>query len=82
MWEVSAVVDYVIKQSQAKWEQCRIIAYTIAQSTSTKDLKLTDILHFDWDKNVVAEIDNSEIERLRIKAKEREEVMNGKCINS
>lgn len=54
-----------------EWEQARLIAYLVAQSNSTKKLKMSDIIEFPWDnqsseKNT--EITNADLERLKIKA--------------
>lgn len=66
-------------------ENTRFICYTIAQSNSTKSLKPSDIMHFEWDikednkkKNVT--ITKEDVERLKIIAKQREKEI--KTINA
>ena len=58
------------------WEQSRLVAYMIAQTNSTKRLKLTDILEFQWeDKNADTAISNEDVARLRQKAKQYENLI-------
>lgn len=59
------------------WEQSRLIAYMIAQTNSTKKLKLTDILKFQWDKEEAeTSISNADVDRLREQAKQYEQFIN------
>lgn len=52
--EFSAVADAWGKREeglmQRSWEQSRFIAVTSLQPYSSKPLKATDVLKFDWDK--------------------------------
>lgn len=55
------------------WEQARLVAYMIAQTNSTKQLKQSDIMEFSWDESEsVTNIKNEDIERLSSKAKQYE----------
>lgn len=58
------------------WEQARLISYMIAQTNSTKQLKLTDIVKFHWEKEEVdTSISNADVERLREKALQYEHIL-------
>lgn len=59
------------------WEQARLIAYMIAQTNSTKRLKLSDILKFHWEKEDASDtsLSNEDVERLRQKAKQYEQII-------
>lgn len=73
MYEVKAVMEYEYYSHKDDWEQARLIAYMTAQVNSTKQLKVTDILKFYWEKeNVAADnsISNADVERLRKKAQQ------------
>ncbi len=69
-------MDYEYLAYKDSWEQSRLIAYMIAQTNSTKRLKLTDILEFQWeDKNADTAISNEDVARLREKAKQYENLI-------
>lgn len=74
LYEVKAVMDYEYLAYKDSWEQARLISYMIAQTNTTKRLKLTDILSFNWDesKNDTF-ISNEDIDRLSQKAKQYEQ---------
>lgn len=67
-------MDYEYLAYKDSWEQARLISYMIAQTNTTKRLKLTDILSFNWDesKNDTF-ISNEDIDRLSQKAKQYEQ---------
>ena len=73
-YEVETCIYGLEKKHKTSWEQCRFLSYIIAQVNTTKKLKPTDILSFNWDniedsdKNTA--ISNEEIERLKNKAKQ------------
>lgn len=76
LYEVKAVMDYEYLAYKDSWEQSRLVAYMIAQTNSTKRLKLTDILEFQWeDKNADTAISNEDVARLREKAKQYENLI-------
>lgn len=67
-------MDYDYLAYKDGWEQSRLVAYMIAQTNSTKRLKLTDILKFHWDdEEAVTSISNEDVARLRDKAKQYEQ---------
>ena len=67
-------MDYDYLAYKDCWEQSRLVAYMIAQTNSTKRLKLTDILKFHWDdEEAVTSISNEDVARLRDKAKQYEQ---------
>lgn len=69
-------MDYEYLAYKDSWEQSRLVAYMIAQTNSTKRLKLTDILEFQWeDKNADTAISNEDVARLREKAKQYENLI-------
>lgn len=76
MYEVKAIMDYDYYSYKDSWEQARLIAYMVAQTNSTKKLKLTDILKFHWEKeNTDTAISNEDVARLREKAKQYENLI-------
>lgn len=61
-------------------ESTRFISYVIAQTQSTKPLKITDIMQFEWEKGTVnnnTKVTTSERERLQNKLKNRLQKLNG-----
>lgn len=69
MYEVKAVMEYEYYAYKENWEQARLISYLIAQTNSTKQLKVTDILKFKWDENDAdTSISNADVDRLKEKA--------------
>lgn len=78
--EVRHLLEGYERRKRDAWEQTRILGYITAQVNSTKKLKQTDILSFPWDQEVikkkVVSVPDSEIERLRNKAKQVEQTLN------
>lgn len=71
MYEARALIKYEYYSSKDSWEQSRLVAYVMAQVNSTKHLKLTDILRFEWDNDVKqSSISDEDIKRLQNKAQE------------
>ena len=69
-------MEYEYLSYKDSWEQSRLIAYMIAQTNSTKRLKLTDILKFQWEKgDADTAISNEDVARLREKAKQYENLI-------
>lgn len=69
-------MEYEYLSYKDNWEQSRLIAYMIAQTNSTKRLKLTDILKFQWEKeDADTTISNEDMARLREKAKQYENLI-------
>lgn len=78
MYEARALMKYDYYSSKDSWEQSRLVAYVMAQVNSTKRLKPTDILQFEWDKqnNEANKISDEDIARLQNKAKDYLKYMN------
>lgn len=74
MYEISTLLSNSYLKVKDNWEQARFIAYLIAQTNSKKKLKVTDIITFGWEdkQEHKKSISNSEIERLRNRAKQIE----------
>lgn len=69
-------MDYEYLAYKDSWEQSRLVAYMIAQTNSTKRLKLTDILKFHWEENNAdTAISTADVNRLREKAKQYEQII-------
>lgn len=82
MYEVSALMKYSYQKHKEEWEQARLISYLIAQTNSSKKLKMEDIIKFHWEKEHITEknemdISQEEIEMLSKKAMEMEKLMFG-----
>ncbi|WP_455671698.1 hypothetical protein [Phocaeicola sp.] len=78
--EVRYFLEGYERRKRDAWEQTRILGYITAQVNSTKSLKQTDILSFPWDekehKRKAVSVPESEIKRLRNKAKQVEQTLN------
>ncbi len=61
-------MEYEYYAHKDGWEQARLVAYLIAQTNSTKQLKVTDILKFAWDSEADTSISNEDVDRLKEKA--------------
>ena len=71
-YEVDSCLKGLSNKNKTGWEQTRFLGFIIAQTQSTKKIKPTDILSFDWDKEVDSKesvITKEDIERLKEKAK-------------
>lgn len=71
-FEIRALMKFSYYSHKEEWEQARLISYLIAQTNSTKKLKLFDVIKFPWDieKPEDTSISNNEVERLKEKAKQ------------
>lgn len=81
MYELNWLLPNLYYATKQQLESTRFIAYMIAQSQSSKPLKITDIMTFEWDKKTMEEKANNiptkeEIEKLKAKVKEREKEIN------
>ena len=71
-YEVESCLNGLKNKEKNGWEHTRFICYITAQTQSTKKLKPTDILSFEWDQlseNKETTITNNDIYRLKEKAK-------------
>ena len=65
-YEISALMQNSHYRHKEAWERARMLAYVMAQSRSSKRLKLTDICEFVWDKESKSEgPSREEVEKLR-----------------
>ncbi|MBQ7854997.1 MAG: hypothetical protein IJ352_08285 [Muribaculaceae bacterium] len=81
MYELNWLLPNLYYVTKQQLESTRFIAYMIAQSQSAKQLKVTDIMTFEWDKKTMEEKANNiptkeEIEKLKAKVKARETEIN------
>lgn len=75
MYELNEILKNYQFHFRNEFEQTRIISFVIAQSNSTKKLKSTDVLKFEWDKTDIEDTEKKQltkedIEMYRKKAKE------------
>ena len=69
MYEIEPLVSNIYRKNKESWEQTRFISFIMAQVNSTKKLKPTDILSFNWDEVPAEEkhstaISNDDVKRL------------------
>lgn len=50
LWEAYLLCNNLQYTDRSLWECSRLIAYVVAQTQSTKKLKPTDIIDFEWHK--------------------------------
>lgn len=75
MYELNEILKNYQYHFRNEFEQTRIISYVIAQSNSTKKLKSTDVLKFEWDNTDIEDTEKKQltkedIKMYRTKAKE------------
>ena len=70
MYELNTILSSLNKSIKHAWEQTRMISYIIAQCNSSKQLKVTDIMKFDWDNEVKEDslITQKDVAKLKEKA--------------
>lgn len=80
MYEIRAIMDYEYMAHKDSWEQARLVAYLVAQSNSTKELKPQDIIKFYWEKDIAGTdnttLSNADKERLKERAKQYKTLLN------
>ena len=73
-YEIPELVKGLNLKSRESWEQTRLLAYMTAQVNSTKKIKPTDILQFEWDKKEPVDeekmISKADVKRLSKKTDE------------
>lgn len=83
-YELDPIINNVGISVKSSWEQSRLIAYIMAQVNSTKQLKPTDILSFEWDdkekETKSIEMTKELREKMLLEAKERETLLKQKGI--
>lgn len=75
IYELNEILKNYQYHFKNEFEQTRIISFVIAQSNSTKKLKSTDVLKFEWDNIEVEDTEKKQltkedIELYRKKAQE------------
>lgn len=79
MYEVRAVMDYEYLAHKDSWEQARLVAYLVAQSNSSKQLKATDIAKFYWEKGEASSnsnaLSNTDKQRLKEMANQYKQLL-------
>lgn len=86
MYEIQALMKYEYYSHKDDWEQARLIAFMTAQVNSRKRLSYEDITKFYWETETDTEeqetsITKEDIERLKNKAQEYLETINGRNSN-
>ena len=72
-YEINSLFKYRHYSHKDSWEQARLITYMIAQVSSRKTLKLSDILTFQWEDDAEAEeqkVSAEDVKRLKQKAQD------------
>lgn len=67
MYEVQALLQNMHLKVKENWEQTRMLSYIVAQTQSTKKLKIQDIITFPWEEQEKLEnqqVTNSDKQRL------------------
>lgn len=75
LYELNEILKNYQYHFKNEFEQTRILSFIIAQSNSSKKLKPSDILKFDWDNQETETVETKQltkedIEMYRRKAKE------------
>jgi hypothetical protein len=79
--EFNLLFEKYYHKHKDEWEQARFISHSIYQSNSTKNLKLTDVLQFEWDnENSIEQHEATQEERESLiqKMKQAEKELNEK----
>lgn len=70
-YEVKALLKYQYYKDKDSWEQTRLLGFITAKSHGAKNLKLTELMKFDWEKEQERKpqfISDTDMKRLREKA--------------
>lgn len=60
-YEILSLMKHSHYKNKENWEQARLIAYLIAQTHSSKKLKIEEIIKFPWEKEEHKEYINEQI---------------------
>lgn len=80
-YEIQPLINHLHYKHKESWEQTRMLGYIIAQSQSTKKLKITDIMKFPWEESNQSntmQLSNEDKERLMKKSKIMEQQIYGR----
>lgn len=70
-YEIRTILESRQYRFKDDWDRFRTTAHIIAQANSKEEISPDDIMKFPWDKKVVIETNEADLERLRKKAQER-----------
>ncbi len=80
MYEIGCLMPFLYLATKDSWEQARLMGYISAQTHSTKQMNVSDIVSFPWEENNTKANDtamsNADKKRLEEKAKQFENMMN------
>lgn len=60
-WELDNVLTELNEDYKVEANNIRLLMYSVFQSQSSKKLKLTDVMKFEWEKEAVIEVDESKL---------------------
>lgn len=70
-YEINALFKYNYYRDKDSWEQTRLLGYITAKSHGAKNLKMEDLIKFQWEKENNGKpqfISDEDMKRLRAKA--------------
>lgn len=70
-YEIKALLNYQYYKEQDAWEQARFLGYITAKSHGAKNLKITDLIKFQWERENAKKpqfMSDADMQRLRNKA--------------
>ena len=72
LYELNWILPNIYLCHKSDLEMMRFLAYVIAQTQSTKELKITDIMKFEWDEKTETSMPSkSDIKALKDKVNKR-----------
>lgn len=60
-WELDNILTELNEDYKVEANNIRLLMYSVFQSQSSKKLKLTDVMKFEWEKETVIEVDESKL---------------------
>lgn len=70
-YEINSLLQHADRRERGEWERARLIAYTVAQSQSTKKLTPRELIPLPWDDEkpqADTQMTNEDLTRLTQKA--------------
>ena len=70
-YEIAALMKYNYYKEQDSWEQARFLGFITAKSHGAKNLKITDLIKFQWENTNNGKpqiMSDEDMKRLRAKA--------------
>lgn len=79
-WEIREYIDTIEYFDIPEWERTRLIMYMTAQTNCSKQLKLSDIFKFKWEKedNSNTKLSNKEIKNLSEMTQKYKDILYGR----